>query len=321
MTCFLACASHGPAIALPKPRAAQHEAVMAAYASVGARLQAFDPELIVLFAPDHYAGVHLSLVPPFCIAMECEALADYGGFPGVLNVPRDIAAGCLEHLRDCGFDPSVSHRMLVDHGFSQPLTWLAGAVDRYPVLPILINTTCHPVSRFKRIRQLGEAVGQFAKRLGRRIAFIGSGGLSHHPANIFPQELQHESAEIREYLTYGGMRGGMLIEDWLRYLGERTIIGGDLVARGERTAAEFRINPGWDAQFLQLITGDRLDVFDAWDPVRVVEEAGVAAMEVQQWLAARSAADVCGVGKPVVDLYVATVEYRIAVGVMHAEPL
>jgi len=321
MSCFLACASHGPAIALPKPRAAQHEAVVAGYASVAARLQAFDPELIVIFAPDHYAGVHLSLVPPFCIAMECEALADYGGFPGVVNVPRDIAVGCLEHLRDCGFDPSVSHHMLVDHGFSQPLTWFTGAVDRYPVLPILINTTCHPVSRFKRIRQLGEAVGQFAKGLGRRVAFIGSGGLSHHPANIFPQQLQQESAEIREYLTYGGMRGGMLIEDWLRYLGERTIIGGELVARGERTAAEFRINPDWDARFLELITGDCLDVFDAWDPVRVVEQAGVAAMEVQQWLAARSAAAVCGVRKPVVDLYVATVEYRIAVGVMHADPL
>src|SRR5579872_281992 len=235
MPYFLACVSHGPAIALPNPRARQHDEVMAAYASLAAKLQAFDPELIVLFAPDHYAGVHLNLVPPFCLGMECEALADYGGFPGVLQVPRATVEACVEHLRDCGFDPCVSHRMLVDHGFSQPLHWLAGGVGRYPVLPILINTTCRPVSRFARIRQFGTAVGQFAQGLGKRVAFIASGGLSHHPANIFPQQLNDESAQIREYLTYGGMRGGMLIEDWLRYLGERTIIGGDWVARGERT--------------------------------------------------------------------------------------
>ncbi len=321
MPYFLACISHGPAIAHPKPRAGRHEEVVAGYARLAAKLQVFDPELIVIFAPDHYAGVHLCLVPPFCLGMECEALADYGGFPGILNVPRGIAEACLEHLRDGGFDPSVSHRMLVDHGFSQPLNWLTGSVGRYPVLPILINTTCRPVSRFARVRQFGEAIGRFCRGLNKRVAFIASGGLSHHPANIFPQEINHESDEIREYLTYGGMRGGMRIEDWLRYLGERTIVGGELVASGQRVAADFRINPEWDARFLELISSDHLEDFDTWDPAIVVEQAGVAAIEVQQWLAARSAAGICGVRKPVVDLYVATVEYRIAVGAMHADPL
>lgn len=321
MSYFLTCISHGPALAHPYPVPAQHDQVMACYARLGKALQAFDPELVVLFAPDHYAGVHLNLVPPFCLGLECEALADYGGFPGIVKVPRAIVEACLEHLRDSGFDPSVSHRMLVDHGFSQPLHWLTGAIDRYPVLPLFINTTCHPVSRFARIRQLGEAVGRFAKDLNCRVAFIASGGLSHHPANIFPQQLDKESDEIREYLIYGGIRGGMVVEDWLRYLGERTQLGGKMVARGERVAADFRINPEWDRRFLEMIVGDDLEAFDTWDPDAVVSEAGVAAMEVQQWIAARSAAKVCGVRKPVIDLYVATVEYRIGVGAMHADPL
>jgi len=321
MSCFLACLSHGPALELPHPRARQHDQVMGSIAALGAKLRAFDPELIILFAPDHYASIHLSLVPPFCLALECEALADYGGVPGVLNVPRDLVEACLEHLRDSGFDPSVSHRLLVDHGFSQPLHWLTGAIDRYPVLPMLINTTCRPASRFARIRQLGLAMGRFAAGLNRRVAFIASGGLSHNPANIFPQQLARESDEIREYLTFGGMRGGMRMQDWLQYLGERTIVGGDMVAAGKKAAADFRINPEWDRRFLELITSDRLEEFDAWDPAAVIEQAGVAAIEVQQWLAARAAAGVCGIQKPVIDLYVATVEYRIAVGAMHAEPL
>jgi hypothetical protein len=80
----------------------------------------------------------------------------------------------------------------------------------------------------------------------------------------------------------------------------------------------YRIECWWTTDSRSRSNGSQ---FDAWDPAVVIEEAGVAAIEVQQWLAARSAAEVCGVRQPVVDLYVAAVEYRLAVGAMHAEPL
>ena len=155
----LTCVSHGPALAKPLPEPREHTAVKAAYAARAAALEAFDPELIVIFAPDHYTDIHLELVPPFCIGLRCEAVADYGGFPGLLNVPTGVALECVQWLREHDVDVAASHFMKVDHGFSQPLHGVGGGIDRYPVLPICINTTCNPLSPFRRIRLLGECVG------------------------------------------------------------------------------------------------------------------------------------------------------------------
>lgn len=318
----LTCVSHGPALANPRPVPQQHASVMAAYQARGQALRAFDPELIIIFAPDHYTNVHLNLVPPFCVGLTCEAVADFGGHPGVFDVPTDIAWRCINVLRDADIDIAVSHAMIVDHGFSQPLHTLAGSLDRYPVLPIFINTTCRPPSSFRRIRMLGEAVGDFARDLGlARVAFVASGGLSHHPANIFPQDLAGARPDLREYLTYGGGRGGMTQGEWVDLLGEATRVGSQRVERGELTASDFRINPAWDKEFLRQYAMGDFTVFDTRMADEVISQAGVAAMEIQQWIAAGAAAQRAGASKPEIDLYVSTVEYRLGVAVAHADPL
>jgi 2,3-dihydroxyphenylpropionate 1,2-dioxygenase len=318
MPSLLICVSHGPALTCADPRPAAQDQVEAAYQARARALQAFDPELVVIFAPDHYTGIHLQMVPPFCIAAACEAADDYGGYPGRLNVPAETAWACLETVRAADIDIAASHDLIVDHGFSQPLKLLTGAVDRYPVLPIFINTTCRPLSAFRRVRLLGETIGRFVAGLDKRVAFIGSGGLSHHPANIFPQELGATAPELHDYLLYGGMRGGMNRAGWLDFLGERTVEGGLAVARGERTARDFRLNPKWDRRFLdQFATGDYA-AFDPWEPAEVIREAGVAAMEIQQWIAAGAAAKAAGSGAPTIDFYHSAAEYRISIGVAHA---
>lgn len=315
----LTCVSHGPALANPLPEPPEHASVVAAYAARAHALAAFDPQLVVIFAPDHYTDIHLELVPPFCVGLACEAVADYGGFPGRLNVPHGLAADCVDWLREHDVDVAASHAMRVDHGFSQPLHNVAGGVDRYPVLPICINTTCKPLSPFRRIRLLGEAVGQFVRRQDLRVAFLASGGLSHHPANIFPQDLAGAPEAVREYLLHGGEGGGMKVADWHRYLGEQTVLGGRSVIEGRRTAEDFRINRAWDERFLRAFRAGDFMVFDQWNAEDIVANAGVAAMEIQQWIAAASAAKVCGIGPIEVDLHVTTVEYRLAVAVAHAD--
>jgi 2,3-dihydroxyphenylpropionate 1,2-dioxygenase len=318
---LLTCVSHGPALATPLPQPAEHPQVIAAYDARAAALRAFDPQLIVIFAPDHYTNIHLDLVPPFCIGLRCEAMDDYGGFPGLLNVPSVLASDCAAWLREHDIDIAVSHSMHVDHGFSQPLHNVAGGVERYPVLPVCINTTCKPLSPFRRVRLLGKAVGEFCARLGLRVAFMASGGLSHHPANIFPQELGSAPEHVKQYLMSGGAEGAMKVADWHRYLGEQTVLGGRSVMEGRRTSRDFRINRAWDETFLSSYLAGDMSVFDKWDPTAVVEQAGVAAVEIQQWIAAASAALVCGVQSTVLDLHVTTVEYRLSVAVAHADPL
>jgi len=317
----LTCVSHGPALANPLPEPREHGAVVAAYAARAAAVAAFDPELIVVFAPDHYTDIHLELVPPFCIGLRCEAVADYGGFAGRINVPFELAVQCAGFLREHDIDIAVSHSMKVDHGFSQPLHNVCGGIGRYPVLPICINTTCKPLSPFRRIRLLGEAVGAFARQAGMRVAFLASGGLSHHPANIYPQDLEGAPDAVKQYLMHGGASGDMTVTDWHKYLGEQTVLGGRNVIEGRRTADDFRINREWDERFLGAFTKGDYSVFDSWDSTEIVRDAGVAAIEIQQWIAAASAAQVAGVKPIVVDAHVTTVEYRLSVAVAHADPL
>lgn len=317
----LTCVSHGPALANPLPEPREQPQVQAAYAARASALAAFDPELIVIFAPDHYTDIHLELVPPYCLGLSCEAVADYGGYAGTLDVPAELASRCAAWLREHDIDIAVSHAMKVDHGFSQPLHNLAGGVARYPVLPICINTTCNPLSPFRRIRLLGEAVGAYAKRLNKRVAFMASGGLSHHPANIFPQDLTDAPQHVKQYLMFGGDGGAMKMADWHEYLGEQTVLGGRSVIQGKRTAKDFRINREWDERFLAGFLSADLSLFDSWSPTQIVQQAGVAAMEVQQWIAAASAAKRAGVKPVVLDLHVCTVEYRLSAAVAHADPL
>ena len=317
---LLTCVSHGPALTAPAPEPPEHKPLMAAYAARAEAFRAFDPELVILFAPDHYTGVHLQMVPPFAVGLAAEAVADFGGRPGRLRVPAELGLRLAEAVRAADIDIAVGYDLTVDHGFSQPLYGLAGALDRYPTLPVFINTTCAPVSAFRRVRLLGEAVGRFAHTLGLRVALVASGGLSHHPVNVFPPTPNDIVPGLEDYLVFGGAKGGMDRDAWIAHLGRGVVAGGQAVVRGEKTAKDFRLNPAWDRGFLDAFLAGDYPAFDAWDPQAVIEQAGVGAIEVQQWIAAGSAAAAFGLVSSQLDFYYSGAEYRISVCVAHAGP-
>ncbi len=47
-------------------------------ASARERIAAFSPELVVLFAPDHYNGFFYDVMPPFCLGVGATAIGDFG---------------------------------------------------------------------------------------------------------------------------------------------------------------------------------------------------------------------------------------------------
>ena len=171
---MITCLSHSPIIPLCKKPPPEEAAIAAGLARCRGAIARFDPEVIILFGSDHFAGFHLDLVPAFCIGLEAAAYDDVGGTPGPLDVPKDQALALVEHLRDEGFDPAVSHRMKVDHGFSQPLGRLFGRNDRYPIIPVFVNALSPPLARFSRSRALGAAAGRYAARSGKRTLFLAS---------------------------------------------------------------------------------------------------------------------------------------------------
>ncbi len=158
-TVMFATSSHSPIIEFPAKKTESYEEVLAGLDALRSEVQAYDPELVVIFGVDHYGGWQMDAMPPFCVGVEAVALADVGGTPGPLNVPRQIAVDAVDHLRADGIDVSVSYRMEVDHGFTQALVKITGGIDRYPVLPVFVSCIQPPFVPFVRMRLLGEAMG------------------------------------------------------------------------------------------------------------------------------------------------------------------
>ena len=201
MHAYLHCLSHSPLVGYVDPAQEVLDEVNGVIASARERIAAFSPELVVLFAPDHYNGFFYDVMPPFCLGVGATAIGDFGSAAGELPVPVELAEACAHAVMKSGIDLAVSYCMQVDHGFAQPLEFLLGGLDKVPVLPVFINGVATPLPGFQRTRMLGEAIGRFTSTLNKRVLFLGSGGLSHQPP---VPELAKADAHMRDRLLGSG---------------------------------------------------------------------------------------------------------------------
>ncbi|MEI4271163.1 3-carboxyethylcatechol 2,3-dioxygenase [Klenkia sp. LSe6-5] len=269
--------SHSPLIGKNDPAPEVLTRIDAAVDQARAFVHEFEPELVVLYAPDHYNGFFYKDMPPFCLATAATAVGDFGSQAGPLSVDRDIADTVAEGVLDLGIDLTVSARMTVDHGFVQPLEVLFGGIDTVPVVPVFINGVATPLGRVSRIRALGDAVGQATARLDKRVLFIGSGGLSHDPP---VPTLKGAPARVADALIEGHPP-----TPEQRAKGEaRVLQAGRDYAAGASTMVP--INPAWDALVLDVLENGTLADVDAWTPDWMAREGGGSAHEVRTWIAA-----------------------------------
>lgn len=310
---YVACVPHVPLLAVQEREA--NPQMWAAYQDRIDELRAFDPELVVVFGGDHYDGMHLKLMPTFVVGQVATGLSDCGGYPGPLDVPADIAYACAENLIAEGFDIATSYAMEVDHGFTNVIHNFLGELNAKPILPIHINALCDPKPTFKRCRELGEAIGRFAATLGKPLAFLASGGLSHQTDSIFPQFTTAPTTLIRDFIVHGGAKGELTREKWMGDIHTAMQgLSGDLLEG--RYQAPW-INKEWDKRFLDVITSGDLTQFDSWDCKEVTEAAGYGGGEIRQWIAAIAAAQVLGVSKVTEDYYSEDTKLAVGVGIIH----
>ncbi|MEU4650126.1 3-carboxyethylcatechol 2,3-dioxygenase [Nocardia fluminea] len=240
----------------------------------------FAPELVVLFAPDHYNGFFYKEMPPFCLATEAHAVGDFGTTAGPLSVDSAAARLIAQGVLDRGVDLTISSRMVVDHGFAQPLEMLFGGIDQVPVVPVFINGVATPLGPVSRIRALGTAIGQAADELNLRVLYLASGGLSHDPP---VPVLDGALPRVADALIEGHQP-----TPEQRAKGEARVVqaGRDYVAG---TSTMVPINPSWDNHLLDLVQTGELAEFDKWTVESMTREAGGSAHEVRTWIAAYAA--------------------------------
>ena len=319
MTTYLTCASHSPLLYCHAKEPADWDTLQQVFAARAQAIAEFAPELVIAFGSDHFNGFFLETMPAFCVGLGAQAAGDIGGFAGPLKVPGETAVACVEFLRNNDIDPAVSYNMTIDHAFSQTIQIMLGSLTAHPVIPIFINCITTPFVPFRRTRLLGEAVGRFALSLNKRVLLLASGGMSHHPTRYYPEHGAGDEAVEAWKLSGGNDPKSLTPAQWLERLEVMHHEGAGMIARGERTAKDMRLNEKSDRRFLNLLTQNRLEEYDDWDQHKLVEQAGIGSMELQTWIAAAAAQKSAGGNRPVQDFYTLAPELGIAVGVVHAD--
>lgn len=306
----LKCLSHTPLRGLNDPGAPIVAEVDAVLAKSRAEVEAFDPELIVVFAPDHYNGLFYDLMPQFVIATAAESVSDYGTLPGSLSIPKDLAMELARFVLAADVDIALSHRLQVDHGCTQTLEELTGSLTRYPVIPIIINSVAPPFGPYRRVRKLGEAVGRFVAALDKRVLILGTGGLSHEPPVPL---LAGAPDEIANFLIAG--RNPTPEARAARQA--RTIAAGKIYGTPASTLTP--LNPDWDLAFIDTLVHGRLDEVDGFDIEQISKAAGRSTHEIRTWVAAFSALAAAGPYSARKDYYRPINEWIAGYGVVSAE--
>jgi 2,3-dihydroxyphenylpropionate 1,2-dioxygenase len=279
-TLALCCMSHSPLLNLPGPSQELLDDIESALADARDFVTAYDPELVVIFSPDHYNGFFYRTMPPFCIGTAAQGVGDYGTHAGPLNVPEDAATECARAVLECGIDVAISASMDVDHGTVQPLQKLFGEATARPVIPIFINSVATPLGPLRRVRALGTAVGAYVATLGKRVLVVGSGGLSHDPpvptlATAPPAALDRIVHGVPMSTEQRQARQAAVIEAAKDF------------AHGDSPLQP--LNPDWDHAFLELIDSNRLTDVDGWSNSWIELEGGHSAHEIRTWVAAFAA--------------------------------
>ncbi|APE18803.1 3-(2,3-dihydroxyphenyl)propionate dioxygenase [Mycobacterium sp. WY10] len=241
---------------------------------------AFDPELVVIFSPDHYNGFFYRLMPPFCIGSAASGVGDYGTHAGPLQVPGEIANEMAAAVWEAGVDVALSAAMDVDHGTVQPLEVLFGDAASRPVIPVFINSVATPLGPLKRTRALGAAIGEYLGALDKRVLVVGSGGLSHDPP--VPTLATAPPAALERIVG-----GAPMSPEGRAARQEAVIAAAHDFAHGQSPLQP--LNPDWDHALLDLIDTNRLAEVDGWTNDWIAREAGNSAHEIRTWVAAFAA--------------------------------
>jgi 2,3-dihydroxyphenylpropionate 1,2-dioxygenase len=285
MPLALCCMSHSPLLNLPGPSQDLLDDIDSALAQARRFVDDFDPELVVIFAPDHYNGFFYKLMPPFCIGTEAQGVGDYGTHKGPLDVPEATAVACAKAVLAAGVDIAISADMEVDHGTVQPLEKLFGSPTAHPVIPIFINSVATPLGPLHRCRTLGTAVGSYLATLDKRVLLVGSGGLSHDPP---VPTLATATPQVVERIV----QGRPMTPEQRSARQTAVMEAAKSFAAGQSDLAP--LNPEFDRRFLELLDSGHLDDLDNWSNSFIANEGGNSAHEIRTWVAAFAALAAAG---------------------------
>ena len=141
----------GNAIADRKENEPYWRRFFAGYEPVKDWLSKVQPDIAIVIYNDHGLNFFLDNIPTFAIgcadhyenADEGWGLKTLSAFEGDAQLSWHLAESLIVH----GFDMATCQHMLVDHGFTVPMSLMWRHLPKWPVkvVPLAINTVRHPV--------------------------------------------------------------------------------------------------------------------------------------------------------------------------------
>jgi hypothetical protein len=191
--------------------------VFQAFRQIRREIDAFNPDLVLIWGDDQYENFKEDIIPPFCVLayekMEFQPYQRLRGRPNIWGEPADkvftspghhaagryLARGLLEEGVDMAYSYKPLHEDGLGHAFANTLLYLD--LDRqgfpYPVLPVAVNCYGSSVirnrgggSRFsdepdppspspRRCYEVGQATARVLKDSPWRVAVVASSSWSH----------------------------------------------------------------------------------------------------------------------------------------------
>ncbi|MFF1568105.1 catechol 1,2-dioxygenase [Streptomyces sp. NPDC058293] len=236
-------------------------------------------DTVVLVGSNHFRGFWLDLIPAFTLGVgECVASGESGTPKGPQAVDVPLARHIADSLVEGGrFDPAFSARLQIDHGQSHAIQYLLDGLD-VEIVPLVVNVFAHPLPTLERCEQLGHAIREAVHSFpgGRRVAVVGSGGLSHR---LPWPDWREPHGEDEEFMVGAWLNGR---ENWQDY---------DARRREIIRAAEAALTPEFDDTFLSLIERGEAHRLTSYSTQELEEEAGNGAQELRTWLLMAAALD------------------------------
>jgi 2,3-dihydroxyphenylpropionate 1,2-dioxygenase len=236
------------------------------------RLAAARPDTVVLVGSNHFRGFWLDLIPSFTLGVgECIASGESGTPKG----PQPVDVPLARHLADSlveshGFDIAFSARLQIDHGQSHAIQYLLEGLD-VEIVPLVVNVFAPPLPTLERCERLGRAIRETLLSFpsDRRVAVIGSGGLSHR---LPWPDWRAPHGDDEEFMVDAWLNGR---ENWQDY---------DVRRREIIRAAEAALTPEFDDEFLTLVERGETRRLTGLTTEDLEKRAGNGAQEIRTWL-------------------------------------
>ena len=184
--------SHAPGLTgwLNQGPEEEQEVVRSSFAELRQRLEAVNPDVLVMLSNDHLLNWPLNNTPDYTVGIGAIHTGPADWFDEWLALPKYQIKGnpelarCIVREGDKrGIGFSYLRKMEFDDGFSVPLHYLTPKMQ-IPLVPISMNCTVPPIPSTEDSYRFGTHLKDILTNVWQgeeRIAMISTGGLSHEP--------------------------------------------------------------------------------------------------------------------------------------------